>query len=184
MTLRPLALAGRCGHYDRSMPGALHRFLSLDHDRLDALLSAIVRSDGSIDLKSYGEFRAGLLRHISIEERVLFPELRQRGADTALQEQLHRDHAALAALLVPPPASAEIAQIAAILRIHNELEETSGGLYELIEKLSGNELTAIMVRVHAIPEVRLAPHSDTPILRRSIEQLLREADEGRKALLR
>jgi len=42
---------------------------------------------------------------------------------TEIEKQLHRDHAALAALLVPPPTAVEIGQIKSILSIHNEIEE-------------------------------------------------------------
>jgi hypothetical protein len=161
--------------------GELHKFLSDDHDRLDRLLSRIVSADGTIDAEAYVDFRSGLLRHIAIEERVLFPEGRRRAGETEMMRQLHRDHAALAALLVPPPTSVEIGQIIDILTTHNRLEEDAGGLYEWIETLSGDELTDVMRRVHAIPETRLAPHFDTPITRSSIQQLLREAEEGRKA---
>lgn len=163
------------------MAAALHEFLSRDHERLDALLERAVRSDGSVDAVAYEEFRGGLLRHISIEERVLFRALRAARGSTPLEQQLHRDHAALAALLVPPPTTAEIEQIRAILEAHNPLEEESGGLYEILETLSGGELAALMQRVHAIPAVPLAPHADTPIVRKSIEQLVREAAAGRRS---
>jgi hemerythrin superfamily protein len=153
----------------------LHEFLSRDHARLDALLETCIRADEDW-LAGYEEFRRGLLRHISIEERVLFPELRKRRGTTSLEQKLHRDHAALAALLVPPPAPTEIHQIAAILTVHNELEERAGGLYDDVESLSGDELSALMTRVHAIPPVRVAPHVDTPLVRNTIEQLLREAE--------
>ena len=151
------------------MGAGLHEFLTRDHERLDTLLE-----------EDYGEFRRGLLRHISIEERVLFPELRRHRGVTELEKQLHRDHAALAALLVPPPTPVEIGHIRSILQIHNELEEKSGGLYEIIESLSGDELSALMQRVHAIPEVPVMPNVDSPIVRSSIETLLREAEEGRR----
>lgn len=128
------------------------------------------------DRESYDAFRRGLLRHISIEERVLFPELRKRRGTTPLEQKLHRDHAALAALLVPPPSSVEIQQIARILAVHNELEEREGGLYDVIESLAGAELAALMDRVHAIPPVPVAPHADTPLVRSTIEQLVREAE--------
>jgi len=76
----------------------LHEFLSADHARLDALLETCMRTDENWR-ESYDAFRRGLLRHISIEERVLFPELRKRRGTTSLEQKLHRDHAALAALL-------------------------------------------------------------------------------------
>ena len=156
------------------MPSDLHAFLAQDHERLDALLGECRRAEGVDCLEQYDEFRRGLLRHIGIEERVLFPELRKRRGVTSLEQQLHRDHAALAALLVPPPTRAEIDQITAILETHNRLEEDEGGLYELIEELAGDDLAAVMERMHAIPAIPLAPFNDTPLLRRTIEQLLRE----------
>ena len=159
------------------MGGELHAFLTTDHERLDALLQTCMRTG---DGQAYDEFRRGLLRHISIEERVLFPVLRSSRGVTPLDEQLHRDHAALAALLVPPPGGTELAQIAAILEAHNPLEEEAGGLYELVERLAGETLDALLARMHAIPEVRVMPNADSAVVRRSIEQLVREAEEGRR----
>lgn len=156
------------------MADRLHDLLTRDHTRLDHLLETMIRIDGTIDDAAYAAFRGGLLRHIGIEERILFPEVRRLQGSSPLMEQLHRDHAVLAALLVPPPTGAEIEQIRAILLQHNPLEEEGGGFYEVVEELTGDALTSVLARVEAYPEVRLAPHSDTPILRRSIEQLLRD----------
>ena len=164
------------------MAGELHDFLARDHERLDEPLRRCVKRDGTIDREPYEMFREGLLRHIAIEERILFPEMRKRQRDAALVQQLHRDHAALAALLVPPPTPAEIERIIAILQPHNQLEEVADGLYEAVETIAGEELSALMARVRATPPVALAPHVDTEITRRSIEQLIREAEEGRRAL--
>lgn len=164
------------------MPADLHDFLTHDHERLDAILDAAVRPDGTIDLDRWNEFRRGLLRHIGMEERVLFPELRRRGRFSEAHRQLHRDHALLGALLVPPPTKAEIDLVRATLTQHNPLEEEAGGLYDLAETLVGDELAGLMERVHAIPEIPLAKFSDTPTLRWSIEQLIREAEEGRERL--
>jgi Hemerythrin HHE cation binding domain len=164
------------------MPGALHDHLAHDHDRLDALLAAALRADGTIDAASYAEFRRGLLRHIAIEEKVLFPEIGRESAGSALREQLHRDHAALAALLVPPPAADTIEAVRAILREHNPLEEEQGGLYELVERLEGDALEDLMARVRAVPPVAVAPHVDNDFVRTTIEHLLREAEDGRARL--
>lgn len=145
----------------------LHQLLSDDHARLDALLRRCLDSE-RLPYDVYQEFRRGLLWHIGVEERVLFPELRKLEGGAALEQQLHRDHAVLAALLVPPPTHAELEQIAAILREHNALEETSGGVYEMVDS------DALAARIQEVPPVRLAPHSDTPLLRETIAQLLRE----------
>ncbi len=57
------------------MPGVLYRYLSDDHDRLDALLERAVAKPGVIDMEPYSEFRKGLLRHISIEEKIVLPAI-------------------------------------------------------------------------------------------------------------
>jgi len=168
------------------MAADLHEFLSRDHERLDALLATCLRASdietpGEPETEAYDQFRRGLLRHIAIEERVLFPLLRAQRGITPLEQQLHRDHAAIAALLVPPPTGTELRQIASILQSHNVLEEERGGLYAVIEDLAGDDLAALMARVHAIPAVRVVPNVDSPIVRSSIELLLREAEEGRAA---
>ena len=158
------------------MASALHEFLARDHVRLDALLAASL----SGNLEAYDTFRRGLLRHIAIEEKVLFPLLRAHRGLTAIEDQLHRDHAALTVLLVPPPDRSELVRIASILGPHNVLEEKLGGLYEIVEELAGEELAAVMARVGAIPEVRVVPNTDTPLVRETIELLVREAEEGRR----
>ena len=168
--------------YHRNVPVTFSDLLARDHERLDALLTDALRGDGAVDEAVYLEFRRGLLRHIGIEERILFPEIRRLGASSEVERQLHRDHAALASLLVPPPSRAEIEQIRAILIAHNPLEEGEGGFYQRMERLAGDEVEALTARVRAYPEVRTAPYTDTPILRRSIETLLREAQEGRARL--
>ena len=162
------------------MSAELHAFLTADHERLDALLS---RCLSTVDSDAYDEFRRGLLRHIAIEERVLFPLLRAQRGITPLEEQLHRDHAALAALLVPPPTEAELQQIAAILQAHNPLEEDAGGLYDVIETVAAGELATLMASVHAVPAVRVMPNADSAVVRSSIEQLVRQAEEGRRRLV-
>jgi hypothetical protein len=163
---------------------ALAELLSQDHDRLDALLVAALRADGTIDEQAYDGFRRGLLRHIGIEERLLFPVVRRMQGASAVIEQLHRDHAALAALLVPPPAATGIAMIRDILAHHNPLEEGDGGLYRHVETLAAGDLPKLLESVEAFPQIPVAPYSDTELLRRSTEQLVREAAEGRRSLQR
>lgn len=149
----------------------IRELLSRDHGRLDALLERMLRDDGTVDENAYAEFRRGLLRHIGIEERVLFPALKKQGRLTVLEEQLHRDHAALAALLVPPPAKQEIVTIRDILASHNPLEESRGGMYDRVDALPDHE--AILDAARSYADVAVAPHSDTPLLRETIERLLR-----------
>ena len=143
--------------------GELHAFLSHDHERLDGLLKKAIGGD----FEAYQEFRRGLLWHIGVEEKILFPIVRTATGDSDLLRQLHRDHAALGALLMPPPNAADLEQIRMILEAHNPLEERPGGLYETIDD-------SALERVRAFPPVPVAPHADSEITRASIEQLLRQ----------
>ena len=145
---------------------SLRQWLERDHERLDAILAACLRGDTS----KYVEFRAGLLRHIAIEEKVLFPAIRKAHGDSELLQQLHRDHAALCALLVPPPTETEFEQIHRILLEHNPLEENDGGLYAIAESLPSFD--AMADTAYAMPEIPLAPHFDTEVTRKAIESLL------------
>jgi hypothetical protein len=55
------------------MSGALTSCLAGDHTRLDGLLERAMTAGGAVDRGAYAEFRAGLLRHISLEEKILLP---------------------------------------------------------------------------------------------------------------
>ena len=66
------------------MPGPITQFLAGDHARLDALLTQAVAAAGGVDLAAYGAFRAGLLRHIALEENQDGPRV-CRTAEEALR---------------------------------------------------------------------------------------------------
>jgi hypothetical protein len=161
--------------------GPIRRFLAADHERLDALLAASVRPDGGIDLGAYEGFRAGLLRHIGIEEKILFPASRRAngGAPLPILERLHREHGALALLLVPTPTAAIVGEIRSILEGHNAAEEGIGGAYAVCDTLLGDALESVMERLRAYPPVKLAPHFDGPGAPRRAEDALRAVRRGR-----
>lgn len=155
------------------MGGPIHQFLSHDHARLDVALARAISGD-VVDLPAYGEFRAGLLRHIAMEEKVLFTDAKARsgGQPLPLTKQLHADHAALASLLVPPPTHAILRTVQELLGEHNPLEEDPGGLYDQCEQLAGAEIDAVLARMHAIPVVRAAQHLDEPRIHQHIARML------------
>ena len=144
------------------MPGPLYRFLAEDHTRLDGLLQRAMTETGTIDRAIYAEFRAGLLKHIGIEEKILLPAAQRLrdGEPLPIAATLRRHHSALAALLVPTPTPAIIAALRATLATHNALEEGPGGLYAGCEQLVGPEADALLARFKAAPEVPVAPHAD------------------------
>ncbi len=162
--------------------GPISAFLAADHERLDLLLASAVRPSGDIDAASYAEFRAGLLRHIGIEEKVLFPASRRANGGRPLPqvERLHVEHGALALLLVPTPTVSIIEEIRAILVGHNEREEEPGGLYAVCDRLLDDELDAVLEQLRAYPPVKVAPHFDGPGVVRRAEEALRAVSRDRK----
>ena len=111
-------------------------YLLADHARLSALLAAAT-SGPVFDAASFAEFRAGLLRHIAIEEKVLFPAARRArgGEPLSRAHALRIDHAALTSLMVPTPDAALCGEIASILHPHDDVEEGEGGVYAECEAL-------------------------------------------------
>jgi len=146
------------------MKGPIHQFFAADHRRLDALLQAATRTPGEVDMLPFGTFRAGLLKHIGMEEKLLFPALRaalgERVAGTTAK--LRVDHGALAALLVPTPAHAMIADIRSLLVPHNRREEEVGGVYDLGDgALGAPDAERLLAQARVFPEVPVNPHNDS-----------------------
>ncbi len=144
--------------------GPLFRFLAADHIRLAGLLKRAEAGLETIDYAPYAEFRAGLLKHIAMEEKILLPAARRLrgGQPLPVADKLRRDHGALAALLVPPPTAAILAKIRDILNDHNAVEEGPDGLYEVCEKLAANQAASLVSEMRRMPDVKLAAHVDGP----------------------
>lgn len=155
------------------MAGEIHQFLAADHARLDVLLARSVCSD-AIDLVAYEQLRAGLLRHIAMEEKVLFAEARARrgGEPLPITRRLRADHAALASLLVPPPSHALLRTLRSVLDEHNPLEEGDDGFYASCEGLVGSDLPAVLARMQALPPLRISQHIDDPRIYEHIDRML------------
>lgn len=157
-------------------------YLALDHARLHALLTAAQRSDG-FDAAPFAEFRRGLLRHVAIEEKLLFAALRRAGQREALARayELRVDHAALTSLLVPTPDRALCGELEGLLRAHDAKEEGPDGVYAACERaLSPAESEALAQEARAFPEVRVAPHSDNPRAPRTASAALAAAQRLRR----
>jgi hypothetical protein len=111
-----------------------------------------------------------------MEEKILLPAARVAyGEPLPRAAQLHLDHGALAALLVPTPTSGILAAIRTILGRHNAIEEGPGGLYEQCEQLLGLDVEGVLTRLQAAPDVAMAPHVDSAIAFESIRAALSRA---------
>jgi hypothetical protein len=159
------------------MHGKIYHYLADDHARLDGLLQRATIHPDTIEPSTYAEFRAGLLKHIGMEEKILLPAAQRlrRGEPLPIASKLRLDHGALAALLVPTPTPEIVAAIRTILKAHNSIEEGSGGLYEECETLAGAEAEQIFAQLRSAPEVRVAPHMDTAKVLESTRRALAKA---------
>jgi hypothetical protein len=157
-------------------------YLTQDHGRLQALLERAM-SSVPFDDAAFAEFRRGLLRHIKIEEKLLFPAARwaKDGAPLERARELREEHAAIGSLLVPPPDAALCREIASILGPHDEKEEGPQGVYaECESRLSAAESADLAARAASYPEVRVAQHLDWPEVYRTAESALAAARRTRE----
>ncbi len=159
------------------MPGSIGSFLAGDHQRLANLLRRAGSRPGEIDASAYAAFRAGLLKHIAMEEKILLPfaQKRRGGSPLPVAAKLRIDHGALAALLVPTPTPAILKTIERILEGHNAVEEGSGGLYETCDQLAGDQIEEILSRLRAARDVRTAPHVDGPHVMKAAKRAVERA---------
>lgn len=164
-------------------------FLAHDHARLGALFARAVAKPGTIDRGAYDEFRAGLLRHIALEEKVLFPAAREARAGEPLPEaaRLRIDHGAIAALLVPTPSPALAAELRIVLDPHELLEEEPGGVYDRCDGLLAVRALELIEKMRAYPAVKVAAYFDGPrVVRTAAEALalMRDGAAARDGLAR
>jgi len=160
------------------MAGPISAFFTEDHVRLDALLRKAVERPGLLDRASFDAFRAGLLRHIALEEKILLPAARRArgGEPLPAARRLRVDHGALASLLVPTPTPEIVVEIRTILEPHNRLEEEPGGLYRSCDDLLGEEAEALLRKARAYPPVKVARYNDGPgVYRRAADALAASA---------
>lgn len=158
-------------------PGPVTRFLAEDHRRLEQLLQAALASPDHPRQGVYDHFRAGLLRHIGMEEKILLPAAQRwnGGSLLSIAAKLRLDHGALAALLMPTPTTDIIATIHRILEQHNLVEESPDGWYEICDRLTGAEAEHLMTRLRATPDVAVLPHSDTAAVLSAVHRALERA---------
>ncbi|MFZ0658597.1 MAG: hemerythrin domain-containing protein [Candidatus Binataceae bacterium] len=156
--------------------GPIHRFLCGEHARLDRLLDAAQDFASSSGIAAYAQFRHALLRHISMEEKVLLPDAeKRRGAPHPLAARLRLDHGAMAALMMPSASRAILRTLRTILIAHNPLEESPGGVYDACEQLAGADAARLLSVIEATAEVPVKPHLDTEKTRTAVRHALERA---------
>jgi len=148
---------------EQTLRGRLYKLMAGDHARLDNLLAEAAKGAGAASTESYRRFREGLLRHISIEEKILLPAVQRHrgGAPLPLAEKLRLDHGALAALMMLPPSVSPFRAVRAVLDAHNPLEERPGGVYEQCECLIESELDEVLLQCETAPRVPVSPWVDS-----------------------
>lgn len=155
----------------------LHSFFTKDHHRLEALLDKATENAGSIQMDFYHQFRTGLLRHIKMEEKTLFPAAISVNKEL-MQKVIPRfklEHGALTALLVPPPTMHIINAIRHILEKHDLAEEEDGGLYDVCEALTQNQTKDLLDALVKVEEVPVHPPNPLPIALEAAKRALLRA---------
>lgn len=155
--------------------GPIHLLMADAHTSLDALLEETDRT-GQINSEVYQMFRRGLLKHISMEEKILFlAAQRKTGEPLALGARLRLDHGALAALVALIPSLAIIKAIRTVLAAHNPLEEGATGVYTSCERILDSELDAVLALLRNAPEVRVSACVSGPNVLAATRRILNRA---------
>lgn len=157
--------------------GRVQHHLAEDHARLDKLLQRVIGEQDRIDHQAYSDFRKGLLRHIAMEEKVLFPTIQRLrgGTPLPLTDKLRLDHGALGTLIMPTPTRDIVKFLQTILDAHNALEEGSEGVYAQCEQVAGVEIEDLLRRLQAVSPVSVADYSDTPTVFGTIRRVVMRA---------
>ena len=157
------------------MNKTLHEFFTKDHHLIESYLNKATENS-EIDLEYYHLFRTRLLRHIKMEEKVLFPAAKEMNPTVmqALIPQYRLEHGALTALVVPPPTAEIIRIIRHLLNIHDIKEEEKDGMYDICEALTNGQTEALLAQLEKTEEVPVLPFNPAPIA----------IDSARRALIR
>ena len=133
----------------------LYQFFTNDHRRIEDLLNKATEDPQAIQMDYYHQFRTGLLKHIKMEEKILFTAAQKAnaGIPLPLAAKLRLDHGALTSLMVLPPSHEVIRVLRHILEKHDILEEEPGGMYDACEKLTGAETQALLQQLENVTEV-------------------------------
>lgn len=155
----------------------LYNFFENDHRRIETFLEKATEDPVNVQAGLYHQFRTGLLRHIKMEEKILFPAAQKAngGVPLPLQSRLRLEHGALTALMVVPPTPEVITVIWHVMKKHDQVEEEPGGMYDVCEKLASNETEALLEQLNNAPDVPVHPHNEAAYALESAKRSLQRA---------
>ena len=155
----------------------LFDFFTNDHRRIEAILDEATENSDCIVDDKYQEFRMGLLTHIKMEEKILFPAAQKanNNVPVSFAPQLRLDHGAITALMVPPPTPDLIQVLKHVLEVHDEIEEREGGMYDICENLTKEQTNEILEQLNATTLVPIHPHNSHPIAMDAAKRALTRA---------
>lgn len=155
----------------------LYDFFTNDHRRIEDLLDKATEDTDAIQMEHYHHFRTGLLKHIKMEEKILFPAAQKAngGVPLPLAAKLRLDHGALTALMVVPPDAEVIRVLRHVLEKHDLLEEEPGGMYDACEKLTEGETQSLLEQLGKVTEVPVHPHNKADYALTSAKNALKRA---------
>jgi len=159
------------------MDRPIYHFFTADHKRIERLLEKAIENPDEINPDYYHQFRIGLLTHIKMEEKTLFPAaaIGNGGRPLPLAAKLRLDHGALTALMTVPPTLETIKATKQILDIHDRLEEEEGGMYEMCEKLTDEQTDEIMDKLSKVTKVPVHPFNKHPMVFSAMKRALERA---------
>jgi hypothetical protein len=137
------------------MDNQIYQFFTKDHRRIELLLEKATEDVNNIDMDYYHSFRTGLLKHIKMEEKILFPAAQKANGGTplTLAAKLRLDHGAITSLMVVPPDPGVIKVLRHVVEKHDILEEQPGGMYDMCESLTAGDTQNILDQLSKVTEV-------------------------------
>ncbi|MCO6497280.1 MAG: hemerythrin domain-containing protein [Chitinophagaceae bacterium] len=142
----------------------LYDYFTADHRRIEDLFDRATEDVNNVKEDLYHQFRTGLLRHIKMEEKILFPAAQKGngGEPLPLAAKLRLDHGALTSLMVVPPTPEVIKVLRHVMEEHDFLEEKPAGMYEACENLTADETDNILEELAKVTEVPVHPFNTAP----------------------
>lgn len=140
----------------------LHHFFTNDHRRIESILEKAMENPDEIEMNLYHDFRVGLLTHIKMEEKILFPAAQKANGGTPMpiMAKLRLEHGALTALMVPPPTEDLVTVLKYVLDKHDLIEEEPGGMYDICESLTQSQTQELLDQLSKIAQVPVLPHNE------------------------